>query len=124
MPDKPSPQRAVVLVVEDEALVRMFAVDVLEEAGFEVIEAENGDVALTTLRARPEVQVLFTDVDMPGSIDGFELARITAREHPEIRIVVVSGKAAPGPGDLAPGAQFIAKPYAPAKVVRAIHGVP
>ena len=72
----------VVLVVEDEPLVRMFAVDLLEDEGFTVLEAENADAALAVLRARLDVRVLFTDVDMPGTLNGFALARQAAAECP------------------------------------------
>src|SRR3954471_15535056 len=75
-PPRPALRRPVVLVVEDEGLVRMFVTDVLEEAGFEVAEAENAEAGLLALHARPDVRVLFTDVNMPGRIDGLELARI------------------------------------------------
>ena len=75
MPQSAINDPPVVLLVEDELLVRMTAADELEEAGFQVLEAANADVALTVLEARSdEVHVLFTDVHMPGSIDGMELA--------------------------------------------------
>ena len=70
----------IILLVEDEALVRMLASDILtEEAGYRVIEAVNADEALTLLEARPDVRLVFTDVDMPGSLNGFTLARIVDR---------------------------------------------
>src|SRR5215211_1507652 len=101
--------RAVVLVAEDEALVRMFAADLLDEAGFRVIEAVHGDEALLLLQARPDVQVLVTDVEMTGgSIDGFALARQVRKCWPQIAIIVVSGRQMPGPDDLPEGVEFIA----------------
>jgi len=111
----------VVLLVEDEALVRMFAADLLrEEAGFKVVEAGNADEALTVLEATPDVEVLVTDVEMPGTLDGFTLARLVNRAWPHIGIVVASGRAAPGDGDLPPGARFIAKPYTPSVLIEAV----
>jgi len=111
----------VVLLVEDELLVRMLGADILEDAGFEVVEAMNGEEAVTVLEARPDVQVLLTDVDMPGSIDGFELARHTSTHRPDIAILIVSGKVRPGPGEMPEGSLFVPKPYQPAALVQQIH---
>ena len=113
----------VVLVVEDEPLVRMVAVDLLEDAGFAVLEATTGDEGLSMLRTRPDVRVLFTDVDMPGSLDGSALARAAAVDYPHVAVLIVSGKAAPRPGDLPPGARFIPKPYSSRVVVEHIRAV-
>jgi CheY-like chemotaxis protein len=68
--------RMVVLVVEDETLVRMFMADFLDEAGFKVFEAVNADEALTVLQARPDIQVVVTDIEMPGTMNGLELTRV------------------------------------------------
>ena len=111
----------VVLLVEDELLVRMLGADILEDAGFQVVEAMNGEEAVTVLEARPDVQVLLTDVDMPGSIDGFELARHTSAHRPDIAILIVSGKVRPGPGEMPEGSLFVPKPYQPAALVQQIH---
>ena len=110
-----------ILVVEDEPILRMEAVDFLNDEGFAVIEACSGDEGLTLLRQRPEVRVLFTDIHMPGSIDGLDLARIAATEFAHVRILVVSGKAAPHATTLPPGAHFMAKPYEVAAVLAHIH---
>jgi CheY-like chemotaxis protein len=83
-----------VLLVEDEALVRMLGVDVLEEAGYRVIEAANADVALKVLEADPDaIAILVTDVHMPGSMDGEGLARIVDQRWPWIRVIITSGQA-------------------------------
>jgi len=83
---------AVVLVVEDEPLVRMTVVDELEEADLQVLEAANADAALTVLEVHPEeVQVLFTDVNMPGSMDGMALAEQVHQRWPHIRLLISSG---------------------------------
>ena len=108
----------VVLVVEDEALVRMLATDVLSDAGYRVIEAVNAEEALTLLSARPDVSVMVTDVNMPGSLDGFGLARLVSVSWPKIGIIVVSGRLRLGPGDLPPGARYCAKPYSPSLLLR------
>jgi two-component system, response regulator PdtaR len=69
-----TPSRQVVLIVEDEALVRMTAVDMIEEAGFEILEATNADEAILLLEARLDITVVFTDIEMPGSMNGLRLA--------------------------------------------------
>lgn len=110
----------VALVVEDEPLVRLLGADVLEEAGFEVIEASNADEAIALLKRHHDVGVILTDVDMPGSLDGFEFARFVSQGWPEIVVVVTSGKMSPGPGDLPRRGAFIPKPYRPEMVIRRI----
>jgi CheY-like chemotaxis protein len=117
------PNRIVVLVVEDEPLVRALAVDVLEEAGFEVIEASNADYALIVLERRSDIRVIFTDVEMPGRLNGFELARIVQDHHHRVRIIVGSGRVCPRAGDIAPHTVFLPKPYAADALVRAVRGM-
>jgi two-component system, response regulator PdtaR len=106
-------QAPVVLLVEDEPLVREFEIDVLQDAGFRVLEARTADEAFDMLRGRPDVRIVFTDVDMPGSLNGFEFARLVRQGWPEVAILVSSGKMQPKAGDLPEGAAFIAKPYRP-----------
>jgi two-component system, response regulator PdtaR len=110
----------IILVVEDEMLVRMLAVEVLTEAGFTVLESANADEALTILEAQPDIQVLFTDVNMPGSLDGFALAEIVQTRWPEIRILIGSGRIRPGPTEVPTGMRFMAKPYAPCALTGAV----
>src|SRR3712207_4874932 len=83
--------RPVVLVVEDEPMIRMFAADVLEDEGFEVVEAATAPAALALLEKRQDVAALFTDIDMPGGMNGLELARIVTERWPHIALVVTSG---------------------------------
>lgn len=112
----------VVLLVEDEPLVRVTAADELEEAGFQVLEAANADVALKVLEARSdEVQVLFTDVDMPGSMDGLALAEQVYRRWPHVLLLISSGYARPDPNGIPDHGQFIPKPYGAATLIRHIH---
>jgi CheY-like chemotaxis protein len=117
-------QPVVVLLVEDEALVRMMAADLLrEEGGFKVVEVVNADEALTILEATADVRALVTDVEMPGSLDGFTLARVVKQAWPQVGIVVTSGRMAPGPNELPSGALFIPKPYRLADLVAAVRTV-
>jgi CheY-like chemotaxis protein len=106
-----------VLVVEDETLVRMFMADFLDEAGFKVFEAVNADEALTVLEARPDVQAVVTDIEMPGSMNGIELAHEIRHRWPGIGVIVTSGRQRPGLNDLPEGVPFLAKPYLPETVV-------
>ncbi len=97
----------------------MTLVDVLEDAGFKVIEAVHADEALQVLRAVSGIHGMVTDVEMPrGSINGFELARHVRASRHEIGVLVVSGRAAPKSGELPEGALFIGKPVHPETLVR------
>lgn len=105
------------LVVDDNLLIRMDAMDILKQAGFQVLEAECGDVAYDLLKTRhPDIVLLFTDVQMPGELDGFALARKVAISWPDISIVVASGHVKPAPGSMPDKARFIAKPFSAALV--------
>jgi CheY-like chemotaxis protein len=84
-------ESTVVLVVEDEPLVRMDMADCLTDEGFEVIEASDADEAIKALEADGRIRLLFTDVDMPGTMDGLKLARFVADRWPPVRIIVTSG---------------------------------
>ena len=112
MTDPTDPSAPYALVVDDDGLIRMDAMDILGDAGFRTFEASDGDKAMALLAREHELIVLlFTDVQMPGSRDGFAVARETARRWPHIAIVVASGQAHPGPGDMPEGACFIGKPF-------------
>jgi CheY-like chemotaxis protein len=100
----------VVLLVEDEPLVRLVVVDVLMEANFRVIEASNADEALTVLNAGVPVDVLLSDVEMPPGANGYALARQVRESWPDIEILIVSGREWPVEGDLPQGTAFLAKP--------------
>jgi CheY-like chemotaxis protein len=116
----PDPQ-TVVLVVEDEVLVRLMLVDVLEEAGFKVYEAAHADEALRILSAIPDIHVVVTDVEMPlGSLNGFDLARRVRSTRKDTGVLIASGRAAPKPGELPEGSHFIAKPVHPETLVHLI----
>src|SRR4051812_49232020 len=98
--------KGIVLVVEDEPLVRMFAVDFVQDAGFEVVEAADANQAVAILEARTDVGIVFTDVDMPGSMDGMKLARAVRDRWPPIEIIIVSGHKRPVDDDLPARAVF------------------
>ena len=93
----------VVLIVEDEFLIRMDAVDMIRSAGFDVVEAENADEAIFILEGRLDIAVVFTDVQMPGSMDGLKLAAAIRGRWPPIKIVATSGLLRFSQDDLPPG---------------------
>lgn len=111
-----SDRRISVLVVEDEALVRMGMVDYLEDSGFDVFEAASADEAIVMLVEHAEISVLFTDVDMPGGMDGLRLAAAVRDRWPPIKIVVTSGHRNVTPDELPDEARFFHKPYNPDEV--------
>lgn len=105
-----SAKRPVILVVEDELLIRMHAVEMIEHAGFEVVEAANADEAISILEARSDITVIFTDIQMPGSMDGLKLAAAVRDRWPPVKIVTTSGHVKVGAGDLPDGGRFLPKP--------------
>jgi CheY-like chemotaxis protein len=113
-------KRPVVLIVEDEFLLRMHAAEMIGDSGFDVVEAANADEAIAILEARPEIHVVFTDIQMPGSMDGLKLARFVRGRWPPIKIVATSGFVNVGTGDLPEGSRFLPKPYRPEQVVAAL----
>jgi CheY-like chemotaxis protein len=116
------PSRPVVLVVEDEFLVRVNKVDILRDAGLRVLEAQDADEALDMLRRRPEIIAVLTDVDMPGSLNGFEFAQLVKQGWPELAVLVISGKLEPS-RDLPRGVAFVQKSLRPAALVEHIRAL-
>jgi CheY-like chemotaxis protein len=117
MIDDPHSKRTVILVVEDDPMVRAVTGDTLEDDGFEVIEAPTGDHALRILQERTDIDVLLTDVEMPGSTDGFQLARTAREMYPRLVIIVVSGGVRSGFSSMAPDARFVPKPYTLRRII-------
>jgi len=105
-------ERKIILVVEDETLIRIVAMNALSDAGFHVIEAEHADIALDLLQLKATtIHLLFTDVHMPGTMNGLELARHANTCWPWIALLVASGQAKPHQTELPFGSRFLAKPY-------------
>lgn len=111
MPFPTTAKAAIVLVVEDEPILRMLAVDIVEDAGFEAIEAADANEAVAILEARQDIRLVFTDVDMPGGIDGLKLAAKIRDRWPPIEVIVTSGKPMPLDVTLPARAIFIPKPF-------------
>jgi two-component sensor histidine kinase/CheY-like chemotaxis protein len=101
-----------VLIVEDEMVLRMRAVDIVEDAGFNPVEAVNADDALAILESRSDIELLFTDIQMPGSMDGLKLAYAVHERWPQIKIILVSGQLTLTDADKPADSRFYGKPLA------------
>lgn len=108
-----------ILVVEDESLVLLDIADTFRGAGFRVIEASNGEQAMEVINATPGVDCLLTDVDMPGTIDGIALANSTSAQHPDVAIIIYSGRQLTADA-IPPGASFLLKPCDPDALVELV----
>ncbi|SES06420.1 response regulator [Rhizobium sp. NFR03] len=104
------PRHSPVLVVEDDGLIRMDLADALSDLGLAVIEAGNADQALKVMDTLPAISALFTDIDMPGSMNGLQLAHLVASRNPACPLVIISGRYNPADGTLPQGAVFLSKP--------------
>jgi two-component system, response regulator PdtaR len=110
----------VVLVVEDHPLVRMGVLELMIEAGFETLEASSASEAIQILEARPEIHLVLTDAETPGTMDGIELAHYIRNRWPPIRLIVVSGKRPIASEELPAETRFFHKPYREASIVEAV----
>ena len=110
--------RPVILIVDDETLIRLAAVQIAEDEGF--VEAANADEAIEILEGRDDIRVIFTDIHMPGSMDGLKLARAVRDRWPPIKIIVTSGREYPKMSDIPEGGRFFPKPYSPTQVQTAL----
>lgn len=110
-----------ILVVEDEPLIRMCAVAILQDAGYRVLEAQNSAEALDVLSQHSEISIMVTDVHMPGHMDGLALVTWVQINNPSIRAIVVSGNATAAQAGKAGAFGFVAKPYMPDTILKAVH---
>lgn len=115
--------RPVILLVEDEALTIMDLGDVLESGGYDTVQCASAERALGILESRPDIQGLITDVELSGKTNGFELANAVAATRPQLPIVIVSGRAAPDPERMPPGARFIARPCTGDDILHQLKGL-
>ena len=113
----------VVLVVEDDPLLRMLAVEVVEEAGCIAIEVRDADEAVILLESRTDIALVFTDINMPGSMDGLKLAHAVRDRWPPIKILVVSGKQQLQSSDLPSNSCFVSKPYQASALVEELRSI-
>jgi CheY-like chemotaxis protein len=112
--------KPVVLVVEDDTLLRIDAADTIARAGYHVLEAANADAAIRLLEARSDIAVVFTDIEMPGSMDGLRLAHAVRHRWPPVKIIATSGKVSISHNDLPTGGRFVPKPYRPDQIARTL----
>src|SRR4051795_11673639 len=106
-----------VLVVEDEMMLRMRAVDIVEDAGFCPVQAVNADEAISILEARSDISLLFTDIQMPGSMDGLKLAHAVHDRWPGIKIILVSGQVTPSDTEKPADSRFFGKPLSVERMI-------
>src|SRR4030088_2099682 len=106
-----------VLVVEDEMMLRMRAVDIVEDAGFCPVEAVNADEAMSILESRSDISLLFTDIQMPGSMDSLKLAHAVHDRWPAIKIILVSGQVSPSEAEKPADSRFFGKPLSVQKMI-------
>src|SRR6267142_1170134 len=114
---------AVVLVVEDEMLLRMRAVDMVEDAGYTSVEAVDADEAVAILESRSDIALMFTDIQMPGSMNGLELAHTVHQRWPPIKIILVSGQVKPATIDIPADSRFHGKPLEAKEMIAEIQSM-
>jgi CheY-like chemotaxis protein len=114
-------ENASILVVDDEALIRMDVMYILEDAGYSVMEASSADEAIVMLERFPGIDAVLTDINMPGTMDGLELSHTIRDRWPLIGLVITSGRFAGKSAQIPAGVQFISKPYTHYEIVAALH---
>lgn len=113
-------RRAVILVVEDNAIIRMGAIDLVQSAGYEALDARDADEAIRILEARSDIDLVFTDVQMPGTMDGIKLSHYIRERWPPVKIMVASGMAILEESSLPEGSLFFPKPYSETTILDAM----
>jgi two-component system, response regulator PdtaR len=116
-------ERPVILIVEEEFLIRMHAAQMITEAGYDVVEAKNADDAIVILETRRDIRVVFTDLQIPGSMDGLKLAHAVRHRWPPIHIVATSAYDASLKDELPAGSVFLLKPYTEREIVGTLHAL-
>jgi CheY-like chemotaxis protein len=111
---------ALVLVVEDEPLLRMLAISLLKEAGFETLEAGSADEAIVLLETRNDIRLVFPDINLPGSMNGLQLAHAIRHRWPPIELLLTSGHVRVGDEDMPDRGKFLGKPYRGSELIRAV----
>lgn len=115
-----SASNPVVLIVEDEAIIRVGAAALVEDLECEFFEASNADEAIALLEQHPQITIVFTDIQMAGSMDGLELAAYARRRWPPLKFIIVSGNHVATAIEMPEGARFFPKPYNAATIGEAI----
>ena len=114
---------SLILVVEDEAIVRMHAVTVLEDAGFSTVEAANGEEAIALLEARSDIRIVFTDIQLGEGMDGLALARAIRERWPPVELLLASGRMRVDPAQMPERGVFLGKPYQAGQLVQCVRSL-
>ncbi len=112
--------RPLILVVDDEPLIVMYLVDMLEDIGYRAIEAFDAAQAVETLKRHDDVALVLTDINMPGKMDGLDLAALVDKTWPEVSILITSGRQSPPEDSMPSKAQFLPKPYSEHRLTHAL----
>jgi two-component system, response regulator PdtaR len=120
MADRPAP---VILIVDDDRFLRALAIELVNEAGFETLEACDADQAIAVLESCSKIAVLFTDINMPGSMDGLKLASVVSDRWPVIEILIASARVPLRKSDLPPNSRFLRKPYRAEAMIADLHSL-
>jgi CheY-like chemotaxis protein len=107
----------IVLIVEDDMILRMRSVDIVEDAGYTPVEAMDADEALGILQSRSDIALLFTDIQMPGSMDGLQLAHAVYERWPQLKIILVSGQLKLSSAEIPRDSRFFGKPLVSAQMI-------
>jgi DNA-binding response OmpR family regulator len=113
----------IILIVESDLDLRILAVQFVKEEGFATLEAGDADQAIAILESRPDIAVLFTNIDTTGSMNGLELADVVSTRWPAVELLVASGHVWVSPSDLPPNARFLRKPYGGAPMIAELHSL-
>ncbi|WP_296744635.1 response regulator [Mesorhizobium sp.] len=109
-----------ILIVEDEAIIRFELIDLFEDEGYRVFEAENADEAIAIMKRNSTIRIVLTDIDMPGSMDGLKLAHYLRERYPPTLLLIASGRVSVPEKDLPDYSAFLSKPFDPARLMRTI----
>jgi len=112
--------KAVVLIVEDSIIIRMGAVDLVKSAGYEALEASDADGAISILEQRDDIDLVFTDVQMPGTMDGIKLSHFIHNRWPPVKLIVASANTILEESSLPDGSKFLPKPYDEHTIIEAM----
>jgi two-component system, response regulator PdtaR len=120
---KAAAKRPPILIVEDEPLVLMVAMDIIDDLGFKSVPAPDAEHALSILESRDDIRAVFTDINMPGAMNGVELAHMVKSRWPPIKLLIVTGQPLAQPSSLPAGSAFLKKPYSLRAVENSLHEI-
>ena len=113
--------KPLVLIVEDEPLLRLHAVSLIEDAGFATVQAASADEAIALLETEGSIRIVFTDIDLPGGMDGMRLAAAIRDRWPPVELILTSGHIKVDPADLPERGHFFSKPYDAGQLIETLN---